>query len=111
MEGNANTREARAFHRKPIDFPVAVALHDASKFSGVTCDLSMGGISLLMQEYIPRGHYCTVSFEVPLEKEKRKVLALGQIVYSNSQEAGFKTGIQFLDMEADSLEMVKKLLR
>lgn len=110
MEGTANTRDARVHDRKPISFPVALALHDATKFAGVTCDISMGGISVLMQEFIPRGHYCTVAFEVPDTSKRRKILALGQIVYANSQESGFKTGIRFLDMEPDSLQIVKELL-
>jgi hypothetical protein len=61
---------------------------------GRTRDLSLGGLLLLSNDPIPEGSH--LAFEIHVQDETAPVLALGRIVWSNSEADGYASGVEFL---------------
>ena len=88
--------EKRAFYRHPIRVPVE--LHLDSKRSTIpskSFDLSLGGLSFLWRDKLPKGHF--LSIEIPVKEKLFQVKA--KIVYSREDRKSgrYKTGVLFCD--------------
>ena len=93
--------------RKAAAFPATLTLADQRRLHGVALDVSRGGVCLLLDQAVPPAQYCAVA----IETGEGCVLAMGQIIYSlASGDGSYKTGIQFLQIDALSAALISTLL-
>jgi hypothetical protein len=105
------TRESRANARVPVCYPVTLTMLDETRLTGVTIDLSHGGICLHTDVRIRLAQYCAVRFDVPFDDAARRVLAMGQVIYCDPDgEHGFRIGVQFIKVDLDSVQVIGRLL-
>ncbi len=66
---------------------------------------------MMVPEPIASGVSCVVAFEVPGEEGKmRQVTAIARTVYSiSSGPAGFRIGLQFVQMDATNTAIINEL--
>lgn len=106
------THKPRSGRRHNVRQPAVLTMTDESRHEAQTLDLSHGGISLQTGSQIRLAQYCAVSFKVQLGEVDHKVLAMGQVVYSDPDaERGFKTGVQFLRIDDSSRAIFQQLLQ
>jgi len=78
---------------------------------GRTVDISLGGVCLLVPEQLPVGQTCHVGFEAPLNGKLVRVIATAKIAYSIlSGTDGFRTGVQFLQLDAANNKTLAELM-
>jgi c-di-GMP-binding flagellar brake protein YcgR len=106
------TQKARSNRRHAVSHPATLTMTDETRHQVKTLDLSHGGISLQTDSQIRLAQYCAVSFKVQVGDTDHKVLAMGQVVYSDPDaELGYKTGVQFLRIDDDSRAIFHQLLQ
>jgi c-di-GMP-binding flagellar brake protein YcgR len=106
------TQKARTNRRQAVSHPATLTMTDETRHQVHTLDLSHGGISLQTEDQIRLAQYCAVSFKVQLGDTSHNVLAMGQVVYSDPDaELGYKTGVQFLRIDDQSIAIVNQLLQ
>ncbi|MBJ7311567.1 PilZ domain-containing protein [Rugamonas sp. CCM 8940] len=105
------SKNARVSRRADLRLPATVTMIDESRHAAHTLDLSQGGVSLQTASQIRLAQYCAVSFQVAIGEERRTVLAMGQVVYSDPDpELGYKTGVQFIKIDQRSVAVIEELL-
>nr|WP_315391582.1 PilZ domain-containing protein [uncultured Duganella sp.] len=106
------SQKARITRRQPVRHAATLTMTDQSTHPAQTLDLSHGGVSLQTASQMRLAQYCAVSFQVQLGEDKHKVLAMGQVVYSDPDaELGYKTGVQFLRIDHSSVDVIRQLLQ
>ncbi|MES2935740.1 MAG: PilZ domain-containing protein [Pseudomonadota bacterium] len=91
--------------------PAKVTLKDTSKLDAETIDVSLGGVSLSVHRKVAPGQYCAVTFDVEIDSVWRTVSAVGQVIYCiDSTPEGFHLGVQFLDLDAASTQVIREVL-
>jgi hypothetical protein len=106
------TQKARTARRHAVRQPATLTMTDESRHAVQTLDLSHGGISLQTDSQIRLAQYCAVSFQVQLGETSHNVLAMGQVIYSDPDaELGYKTGVQFIRIDNDSVAVFNQLLQ
>ncbi|MQA20313.1 PilZ domain-containing protein [Rugamonas rivuli] len=105
-------QKARVSHRHATRHAATLTMIDETRHTARTLDLSHGGVSLQTGSQIRLAQYCAVSFQVQLGDSSHKVLAMGQVVYSDPDaELGYKTGVQFLRIDDGSVAVIDRLLQ
>lgn len=106
------SQKTRAARRQQVRHAATLTMTDETSHPAQTLDLSPGGISLSTGTQIRLAQYCAVSFQVQLGDASHKVLAMGQVVYSDPDaELGYKTGVQFLRVDHSSAVVIDQLLQ
>ena len=106
------SHKPRAARRREVHHLATLTMTDESAHQAHTLDLSQGGISLQTASRIRLAQYCAVSFKVQLGADQHKVLAMGQVVYSDPDATlGYKTGVQFLHIDHGSIDVIRQLLQ
>ena len=106
------SQKPRAARRREVRHPAILTMTDESAHPAQTLDLSQGGISLQTASQMRLAQYCAVSFKVQLGDDQHKVLAMGQVVYSDPDvNLGYKTGVQFLRIDNGSIDVINQLLQ
>lgn len=106
------SQKPRVTRRHPVRHAATLTMTDETSHPAHTLDLSHGGISLQTASQMRLAQYCAVSFQVQLQDGAHKVLAMGQVVYSDpDDELGYKTGVQFLRLDHGSVDVIRKLLQ
>ena len=103
-----NTRE---YLRLPAAWPIKCEPKTKTNGRHVTAtkDVSAGGLSVVMQEMIPVGSRIHVEIHVP--PLNRSIQAEAQVVRClPSRTAGFELGIQFLEINPEEREALKKAI-
>ena len=104
-------QKARVARRRAVRHAATLTMHDQSHHAVHTLDLSHGGVSLQTESQMRLAQYCAVSFQVQVGEASHKVLAMGQVVYSDPDaELGYKTGVQFLRIDNGSVAVIDQLL-
>lgn len=109
MRNTPPTKEQRKFARKALAYEGKVLLQDSLPLSLKTFDLSEGGIGALVDKPFPPGGGCVVALDVVVESRTRRINAWGEIVYCESQPAGFRVGIRYRDLDAMSQLFLRQL--
>ncbi len=103
--------ETRNFTRKPIRGQAAIILPGAAPMRGKTKDISLGGLCLLVPGQLAPGQGCTVIFEAPLNGKMVQVTASARVIYSIlSGTDGFRTGLQFVQLDAANNKTLAELM-
>lgn len=76
-----------------------------------TVDISMGGVSIIVGEQIPVGHICTIAVDTLLNGKVVRVTAVGRVIYSILKGTdGYRTGLQFIQIDAANNRMLAELM-
>lgn len=103
--------ETRTYPRKVLRCQARIALPGMAPMRGRTVDISLGGICMLVPEQLPVGQACDVGFEAPLNGKLVRVIASGKIIYSIlSGTEGFRTGVQFVQLDAANNKTLAELM-
>jgi Tfp pilus assembly protein PilZ len=106
-------QNARVAHRTQARLAATLTLVDESRHAAQTLDLSHGGVSLQTASQLRLAQTCAVTFRVVIGASSHQVLAMGQVVYCDPDPdpaQGYKTGVQFLKIDADSATAIGRLL-
>ena len=107
------SQNARVTRRTQARLPATLTLMDETVHQALTLDLSHGGVSLQTESLLRLAQYCAVTFRVVIGESSHQVLAMGQVVYCDPDAdagQGYKTGVQFLKIDADSATAIGRLL-
>jgi hypothetical protein len=104
--------EKRALPRKPIRTNALLSVPGSSLMTVRTIDVSVGGVCLAMQAQLSIGQKCNITFELVKGGKKGRVTAQTKVIYCilNSQD-GFKTGLQFLEIDPPSVGVIAEYMR
>lgn len=76
-----------------------------------TVDVSLGGLCLLVPEQLPVGQVCNVGFEAPLNGQMVRVIGTARVIYCIlSGTDGFRTGLQFVELDAANNKTLAELM-
>jgi hypothetical protein len=107
----AGQQEARAAARKVLRCPARVVFSDAVSFKARTIDVSMAGISLMLDEPIPLARQCTVNLDATVNGKSVKISVPAKAVYCSVGSAGFRAGMQFAPLSEAVAKQVRQLLQ
>ena len=103
--------ETRNYPRKVLRGQARIALPGMPATRAKTLDVSLGGICLLVPEQLPTGRIFNVGFEAPLNGNMVRVFAAGKVIYSIlAGTEGFRTGLQFTEIDAANNKLLAELM-
>lgn len=102
--------EQRKFSRRPLKRAARVITRNAAPVEGTTIDVSAGGLCLLLDRQIAPGTPCAVSFDIPVNAFKQSVSAVARVAWSICSTDGFKTGLQFTEIDPASATAIARFV-
>jgi c-di-GMP-binding flagellar brake protein YcgR len=103
--------ETRNYPRKLMRCQARIALPGGESLRGRTLDVSLSGLSVYVVEQLRVGQACMIAFEARLQGETRQVTASAKVVYSIlAGTDGFRTGLQFADIDAANNRTLAELM-
>lgn len=76
-----------------------------------TIDISLGGLCLFVPEQLPVGQLCDVGFETSLNGKTVRVIGAARVIYCIlSGTDGFRTGVQFVQLDAANNKTLAELM-
>lgn len=109
---NFEAKTARNFPRKILRCQAKVILTDSVALLAHTRDISLDGVCVHVQQPLVIGQTCTVAFETRLNGKTHQVMASAKVVYSIlSGTDGFRTGLQFVQINQANLQTLTELVR
>ena len=103
--------ETRNYPRKVLRTQARVALPGMPALRARTVDVSLGGICLMVSEQLAPGCICNVGFEAPLNGNMVRIFAVAKVVYSIlSGTEGFRTGLQFTELDAANNKLLAEVM-
>ena len=103
--------ERRQSHRKSLHRPAKVAPEHGHVLDASTADVGTDGISIFIEESLPIGTKCLISFEIPMGGKLRKVVMVVKVKYCTCCGLdGFRIGMERVEIEKSSAETVEKFL-
>ena len=102
--------EIRRPTRHPINGRAQVSLPDHTVAAGHTIDVSLGGVSILLNNQIPLGAPCMLRFEMNVKGKIVVITAQTKTVYCVlASHGGFRAGFQFSEEDAERSALIKSL--
>jgi len=106
-----NPQAARVDERKIIRCNAMLFLKNSRPLKARTVDLSASGMCVMTIDNVAHNQMCGISFETPVNGELVKVEAVAKIVYSICVgRDGFRLGLQFSNLDANSQAALKRIL-
>ncbi len=102
--------EHRKSSRKIFRVPTMVSMASGQTYLARSYDLGIGGMCVITPVQLETDSHCTVGFDVPLAGKDRRISAPGRIVYCIPCAEGFKTGLQFIDLDATGQQVLRDFL-
>jgi hypothetical protein len=90
-----NLEQKRKHMRKAIITSVSYKILTPSGDTGITQNISEGGLCLLLNNDLVPGTILEVKFENP-EEASKSVRSFVKVVWQNQTEKGFLTGVKFI---------------
>jgi c-di-GMP-binding flagellar brake protein YcgR len=100
----------RAYPRKPLRCPALVALPGITPVKAKMIDVSLGGICVLLAGQLPVGQPCMVAFDPTINGKPRRITASVRVIYSILGNDGFRTGLQFVELDAENNKSLAELM-
>lgn len=108
----AERKDARTAARKVLRCPARLLLGDAAAVKGKTIDISMSGVSIMLDEPVAVGRPCTLVFEPSVNGKLVKISIQGKAVYCTCVgTSGFRVGMQFAPPDAAMAKLIRQLLQ
>jgi len=86
-------RWPRKRHITGVDYYVLATPHG----SGIIKDVSVGGLSMLIDKHLMEGTILRLRFALPEQNINLPIEAVGKVVWSRKTESGYATGVQFME--------------
>ncbi|NEX60725.1 PilZ domain-containing protein [Noviherbaspirillum galbum] len=103
--------ETRVYPRKALRCPALIVLPGIAPIRAKTVDVSLGGLSLVLPGQLPAGQPCTLVFEPIINGKPRRITAAIRVIYSIlSSTDGFRTGVQFVELDAENNKSLAELM-
>lgn len=103
--------EARNFPRKILRGPAEVVLLGMQRLRARTIEISHGGLALSVPEQLPIGQICTIAFDAPLNGKIVRVTGTAKVIYAIlTGTEGFRTGVQFVQLDAENNKILADLM-
>jgi len=104
--------ELRVDTRKILRCAAKVLLKDSTVLNARTIDISMSGISLMLNDQIPTPLQCVIVFEAPANGKMVKVSVGAKAVYCTCVgTSGFRGGFQFDKGNDLAAKSIRQLLQ
>lgn len=104
--------DARAMARKMLRCAARVVFGDATSIKGKTVDISMSGVSVMLDEPVTVGRPCTVMLEPSVNGKPVKVSVQAKAVYCTCVgTSGFRVGLQFGPQDSAMAKLIRQLLQ
>lgn len=105
------TSETRVYPRKILRAHARIALRGQAPLRARTIDISLGGLCLFVPEQLPVGQLCDVGFETSLNGKTVRVIGAARVIYCIlSGTDGFRTGVQFVQLDAANNKTLAELM-
>jgi hypothetical protein len=96
--------------RKVMRFKALVLLPDDQLLEAHTIDLSLGGACLSVPTPLVVGEECRMQMEFTACGASRSVLLVSQVCYRTQLDNGFRIGVRFVQLDADTSDFLMTLL-
>ncbi len=111
--GSANF-DRRQYPRLDADIPVAYEVSDQKLPDGITANISLGGLMVLLPHEVHRGDVLELTMRLPTEGEERAFRVRAEVVWAeNVQTEGdyiCRAGLRFFEMSPKSFQVWKSFL-
>ncbi len=103
--------QRRLAPRKILRRAATAGLPDGAAISVKTVDLGLDGVSLVASQPLTPGGKCTLTLDVPVQGKWYRLTLCARVVYCALSGAdGFKLGVVFVEMSADSARVLSGFL-
>jgi c-di-GMP-binding flagellar brake protein YcgR len=104
--------DRRRHERRIIRVTVKVTIEDNSVISAQSLDISISGMCLVSTKRIALHNQCKLTFGLVMNGKMENFSLNAQIMHSTfCGDDGFKIGIQFINLETKSTELLNKFLQ
>jgi c-di-GMP-binding flagellar brake protein YcgR len=100
----------RVYPRKPLRCPALVALPGIAPIKARMIDVSLGGICVVLAGQLPVGQPCMVAFDPTINGKPKRITASVRVIYSILGTDGFRTGLQFVELDAENNKSLAALM-
>lgn len=103
--------EARKSNRVAVSWRARVLVQGDQFIEGRTLNVSESGVALLMERKFPDGMVLSVALAVPDPDERtrlRPITLTAKVVFHIASGAGFKLGLQFLQIDAAATQLLRR---
>lgn len=104
-------KEARGAARKVLRCPALVTLPDARTVKARTFDVSMSGLSVMVDSPLTPGQVCTIAFDAFAGAKLVRINVAARAIHcSLSGTEGFRVGFQFEPHDETAARAIRQLL-
>ncbi|MGZ3237909.1 MAG: PilZ domain-containing protein [Burkholderiaceae bacterium] len=104
------TDQERVYPRKAFRCHATISIENNAPVEIWTVDISLGGISLMLDKPINSGQYGVVKFDALINGISYSFSAIVKAVYGVCSSAGlYRTGFQFFDLSAANAAIINGL--
>jgi c-di-GMP-binding flagellar brake protein YcgR len=75
--------------------------------SAITIDISTGGMSLVLPVSLAVGQSCAISFDVPDQHSKQRILINGTIVSCIAKGEAYRIGVHYIETDPISRQLIQ----
>jgi len=106
------SKDLRAESRKVLRCTARIVLNNATQIKGRTLDISMGGISVMLDEPLAVQQQCSIEFDAPVGGKIVNVNVMAKSTYCTCVgTSGFRVGFQFGQKSEAALKAIRQLMQ
>ena len=108
----SDQNELRVEPRKIMRYAARISTNNGVSIKGRTIDISMSGISLMLEEPIVASQRCTIGFEALVSGKMVKIIVGAKVAYCTCVgTSGFRVGLQFDQHNEADAKTIRQLLQ
>ena len=105
-------KDLRTEARKVLRCAARIALNDARQIKGRTIDISMGGISMMLDEPFTVPQQCAIAFDAPVGGKIVNINVTAKSTYCTCVgTSGFRVGFQFDQKSEATVKAIRQLMQ
>ena len=106
------SKDLRGEARKILRCSARIVLNNGTQIKARTIDISMSGISLMLDESIGIAQQCSIAFEAPAGGRVVKIAVTAKSLYCTCVgTSGFRVGFQFDQKNEATFKTIRQLLQ
>lgn len=106
------SKDLRHEARKILHCAAKIVPNNATQIKARTIDISMSGISLMLDEPVAISQQCSISFEAPAGTKIVKIDVTAKSLYCTCVgTSGFRVGFQFDQKNEAAMKLIRQLLQ
>ena len=105
-------KDGRVEVRKILRCSARIVINDAIRLKGRTIDISVSGISVMVEEPIASLQKCRIYFDAPAGNKIVNVNIAARAIYSTCVgTSGFRVGFQFDQTDDAGMKLIRQLVQ